>query len=223
MNLSTESLTIFGILIPGFVSSTILSMVVVRKPKDALSRVIEALVFSFLIYAFIVGICRMSPVIQAQARLPESISDLRLVNPYFLLAALATSFVLPLLFGFIANHDLHMKFFRKIKVTHRSARLSIWLDVFMDQKRYVICNLTGGRRIFGWPMYYSDDADKPLVYLYDPAWVNDDGTYTDLSIHGLLLVEHGSIESIEFTNVTQDNARLRQNPRRPQDQGERND
>ncbi|MDQ1272424.1 MAG: hypothetical protein QG591_1054 [Planctomycetota bacterium] len=47
MNISIETLTIFVFLIPGFVSSLIINTIVVRKEKDNLSKIIEALIFSF--------------------------------------------------------------------------------------------------------------------------------------------------------------------------------
>jgi hypothetical protein len=207
MNISTESLAIFAVLIPGFVSSTILNMIVVRKPKDALSTLIEALMFSFVVYVVLVGLFRISPVVNPGSLLPATVGEIgKVVNPFFVVWALIASLLLPLIVGAVANRDLHMKLFRAIGITSRSSRLSVWLDVFMDQNRYVICNLSGGRRVFGWPMYYSDGPEQPLVYLYEPAWINDDGTYTELDIHGLFLVEKDGIESIEFTKVSRENA-----------------
>jgi len=55
-------------------------------------------------------------------------------------------------------------------------------------------------------MYYSDEREDGLLYLYDRSWVQDDGSYTELGIHGLFLVEKGTIESIEFTHITADTA-----------------
>ena len=62
------------------------------------------------------------------------------------------------------------------------------LDVFTEQKRYVIVNLADGRRVFGWPMYYSNNPEEGCLYLYD-AWINDEGKYIDLRIHGLFLAD----------------------------------
>lgn len=51
MRLTTEALTLFFLLVPGFVSSAVLNALVVRQTTGRASYVIEALVFSFLIYA----------------------------------------------------------------------------------------------------------------------------------------------------------------------------
>ncbi len=58
-----------------------------------------------------------------------------------------------------------------------------------------------GRRLFGWPEYYSNDTDEGLLYVSDPAWVGDDDEYTDLGVHGILLTNKDSIESIVFTHL----------------------
>lgn len=202
MSITFEALALMVLLLPGFVSSTALDHVLVRKPKDSLGKIIEALVFSFVIYAIVVGLVGV-PAFEA----PENANDVpqvatALINQSFVWLALAMSLLLPLLLGWLSAKDLHMRVLRRLGVTHKTARETTWLDVFAEQQRYVIVNLTGKRRVFGWPMYFSNDRDEGLIYLFEPAWVNDDGTYTGLDIHGLFLVEPDSIESIEFTNVS---------------------
>ena len=62
-------------------------------------------------------------------------------------------------------------------------------------------NLTDGRRLFGWPQYYSNHPEEGLLYLYDAAWIDGDGQYVDLDAHGILLTRKDDIESIVFTNL----------------------
>jgi len=47
-----QALQILLFLIPGFISSAMLYSLVIRHDKSELSRIIEALVFSLLTYAF---------------------------------------------------------------------------------------------------------------------------------------------------------------------------
>ena len=101
-----------------------------------------------------------------------------------------------------------MRLLRRLKVTNKTARDTVWLDVFTDQKRYLIVNLSDGRRVFGWPMYFSDTPKEGNLYLYDPSWITENGDYIDLDIHGLFLVKADNIDSIEFLNITKDNAEL---------------
>ena len=46
MRLTAETLTLFLLLVPGFVSSVVLNAVIVRQTKGRVGHVIEALVFS---------------------------------------------------------------------------------------------------------------------------------------------------------------------------------
>ena len=50
MRLTVETLTLFLLLMPGFVSSAVLNTIAVRQAKGRVDQMIEALVFSFLIY-----------------------------------------------------------------------------------------------------------------------------------------------------------------------------
>jgi Family of unknown function (DUF6338) len=206
MDLRADTIVIFVILLPGFVSSTILDSIATRRPKDTFAKIVEALIFSFIIYAITFGILGY-PVISLPAetqKLPAALGSR--VNARFVLGALILSVVLPLVLGWLTASDRHMKVLRWAGITHKTSRDTIWLDVFIEQKRYVIVNLTGQRRIFGWPMYYSEDSTSGLLYLQDPAWVKPDGTYDELNVHGIFLVEKGSIESIEFTNLDEHSA-----------------
>ena len=87
-----------------------------------------------------------------------------------------------------------------MRLTHRTARDNTWIDIFFDQRRYVEVTLTDGRRLFGWPLYYSSHPEEGLLYLQDPAWI-DNGEYVDLNAHGILLTSKDRIESIVFTQL----------------------
>jgi hypothetical protein len=201
MDVSQQTLEILVTLLPGFVTAGVLNAVVVQKPKDHVGRLIEALVFSFVIYSFVIGVLRISPTTPAPGR--------EMINRSFLLSAIGASLTLPLILGFLIRNDLHTRALRTLRITDKSSRETVWVDVFTNEKRYVTVNLSGGRRVFGWPMYYSDTQEEGTLYIQDPAWVNDDGTYTELAIHGLFLIEKDAIESIEFTHVTKKNAQQR--------------
>lgn len=196
MDITGETLLIMVVLIPGFVSSALLDMVVTRKPKDSGDKLIEALMLSFLNYVVVAGILRIDLTTDVDALR-------RVVKPGFVVASLISALLLPLLMGRVARDNWHMRLFQWLRITNRTNRMNVWQDAFADHPCYVICNLTGGRRVFGWPLYTSDSAlDEAALYLQDPAWIVED-KYVELGIHGLLLVEKEAIESIEFTNLTE--------------------
>jgi hypothetical protein len=68
----------------------------------------------------------------------------------------------------------------------------------------VIVSLKDGRRVRGYPIMFSTDPDEGFLYLYNPAWVNDDKKddnepdYFESRCHGFLL-NRNNMELIEFT------------------------
>ncbi len=209
MSVTTETLALFVLLLPGFVSSAILNAIVVRKSQSALENIVEALVFSFLIYALLSPFFGGSPVKLHTEKIGEITVYRPDVDPVELLSAVGLSVILALLAGGSITNDLHMAVLRKLRFTARTARDNTWLDIFIDQKRYVIVTLTDGRRIFGWPQYFSNDPSEGLLYLFEPAWIDEEGNYIDLEVHGLLLVKKENIESIAFTHLTKETAEPR--------------
>ena len=202
MNITGETLALFLLLMPGFLASVVLNAVVVRSTKNRVGSIVEALVFSFVIYAILTPF-GLSPV---DLEVTSDGAYRPVVTSSRLLYAMALAVGLSLLLGFLITNDYHMKLLRKVGVTSSTARINTWLDIFIDQKRYVVVTFTDGRRLFGWPEYYSNDTTEGLLYVSDPAWISDDGEYTDLSVHGILLTNKDRIESIVFTHLASKDA-----------------
>ena len=195
MNITTETLTVFLLLMPGFVSSAVLNAIVVRQAKDRVASIAEALVFSFVIYGFLAPFGR-SPV---DLEVTSSGIYRPTVTPELLPYAIVLAVGLALVLGFSITNDYHMQLLRKLGITASTARVNTWLDIFIDQRRrYVVVTFADGRRLFGWPEYYSNDTTEGLLYVSNAAWIGDDDEYTDLGVHGILLTNKDSIESIMF-------------------------
>lgn len=205
MNITGETLAVFLLLMPGFLSSAVLNAIVVRQTKDRVGSIIEALVFSFVIYAILTPLC-LSPV---DLEVTSTGTYRPIVTPELLIYAMGLAVGLALLLGFLITNDYHMKLLRKMKVTASTARINTWLDIFIDQRRYVVVTFADGRRLFGWPEYYSNDTSEGLLYVSDPAWIGEDDEYTDLDVHGMLLTSKDRIESIVFTHLTSKDAKPR--------------
>ena len=213
MNLSAETLVILLYLTPGLLASLVFDTIVVRpkKDKDVLTRIVEGLVFSLLIYGSVAVFSGKFPAqvvinqgVETKAQFYYIAFEGKLLIPVII-----ASVFLPLLLGALWTHDLHMKLLRLLKITNKTARETVWFDVFTDQKRYVVVNLTHGKRVFGWPMYYSTDPTEGLLYLYDAAWIDSNGEPIEIDVHGLLLVKKDNIDSIEFTNIDKTNAKAK--------------
>jgi len=92
---------------------------------------------------------------------------------------------------------LLMKLARNLRITMKTARASVWLDVFSDLDKHIIINFENGQRIYGWPMYHSSKPENPHIYLFNPAWIQED-EFVDLNIEGILITPKQKIDSIEF-------------------------
>jgi hypothetical protein len=189
-----QALQIFLFLIPGFISSAILNTLVVRKKEQGeLAKIIEALIFSMLIYTFYSFLIKQSPIVLDQTSGTITYS----YDAESFLALFLLSVLLPIPLALFATNDWHMKLARWLKISKRTARSSVWFDVFYDVKKHIIVDFENGRQVYGWPMYYSDDPDEPYIYLYEPFWIQDN-KYVPTGLTGLLITPEQKIEFIEF-------------------------
>lgn len=192
-----QALQVLIFIIPGFISSLVLNALVVRdREQKEIERVVEALVFSMLIYAIyslIDGKNPIEPLVVGQN------SDVFTYSyeptPFLWLITIAVLVPLPL--GLLITNDLHMRVARKLRASTRTARSSVWYDVFCDQKKHVVIDFENGRRLYGWPMYYSDTPEEPYIFIYKPRWIQD-GEFVDTGLLGMLITPVQKIEAIEF-------------------------
>jgi len=194
MDLSGGTIQVMLVLLPGFLSSTILNAITARSPRTNLIIVFEALAFSLAVY--IVSVIFMAVL------MIKAIGDTNLLYTtiqYLVVGIVAI--ILPCAIGFSINHDIHMSLLRSLGITRRTARESVWADIFNDQhRRYVVVNLRNGQRIQGWPLYYSDTPEEGTLFLEEPAWINADGKMESMKKYGILLPRE-VIETIEFCHI----------------------
>ena len=203
MDWTFEALTILVFLIPGFATSKILNVLLVRDQKTVFEATVEALIFSLVIYIIYSLWYPTMPVSF------EQVGDqlyYRFDKVSFLtlgLLGVAAPAVLAAVLSYITTRDLHMKLARRIGLSQKTSRSSIWFDAFCDFKSYIIVNFSNGRRLCGWPLYYSDNPGSPYLFLSNPAWVETDvssgeSRFVNLDVDGILVTPEQKIESIEF-------------------------
>lgn len=199
MNLSFQALEIFIFILPGFITLFLVSHLVSTTQKTELDKVITALFYSFIIYTLF-SFTNLKPIYAT-------------ITPYekgqqfsFNFDGKAFSIILIISIGlgifasYVYTYDLHMKFFRFLKVTKRTSRDSVWNDVFSDKKSYVIVNFIDSQRAIGWPEYYSDSSGQEHVFLTQASWIDENNDPIPIKGPGLLLPLGAKIESIEFVN-----------------------
>lgn len=199
---SFETLLLLLILLPGFLSSTILSALAVRKERTQLDKIIEALVFSFVLYAAWVLFVLRRPITVEATRIDEKTARYALsLEPGEIFWLFALALILGLVLSLLVTHDVHTKILRAVKITHLSTRASVWHDVFSDIARYVVVEFGDGRRVIGWPRYISDTPEESSLFLENAAWVLDDGTEIQIAGPGILVTKNMPIQNIIFLDA----------------------
>lgn len=199
MEITLETINILFFLIPGFISSFIIDSIIVRKESSTVKRIIESLIFTFIIYLItnaISGIELFASLSSKDGQTVFSFSQ----NNKFLLTLSLTSLLLPIFIGTVLYHDYHMAILRFLKITDKTSRDTTWQDVFVENKKFIVIHLKDERRIFGWPMYYSNVPENGIIYLYEPSWIDDENNYIECGTHGIL-IKSEEIQFIEFLNI----------------------
>jgi hypothetical protein len=203
--LAFESAEVLLILLPGFVTSSILVALTVRPSQTEFDKVIEALFFSFLIYV----LCALAPWTSGLpivlARSAESTSDLSVsIDLIALRSFVLTAFILAVIIGlavsYLNTNDILTKFLRHRSITRRWSRISVWSDVFHDVRSYVFVEFADGRRVRGWPTYFSDTPEEASIFLERAAWLDNDGTAQEIDGPGILITKNMPIQNVSFVS-----------------------
>jgi hypothetical protein len=200
MPTSIVALEILLILLPGFAAAYIVQLLALRGSQTDLDKVIEACLYSFLIYAtFVLFTHGALPfdVIPAKPPVSETIIQW---HSNRLIGLSAITFAFSILGALYINRDGNWVF-RKMKVTERTSRRSIWNDIFQreaNKSQVVQVELGDGRSILGVLNYYSDTAEECSVYLKYASWVGHDGVPVRIPGPGIPLTKNSNIQSISL-------------------------
>lgn len=174
------------------------SHLVSTPQKTDFDKIISALFYSFVIYTFFSLLTDLKPI---YATLNPSANGTQFafnINSKAFLILLAISLFIGLAASLSYTYDLHMRLFRFLKVTKRTSRNSVWIDVFSDINSYVIVNFIDNQRAIGWPKYYSDTFGQEYLFLSQASWIDKNNNTIPIAGPGLLITLGAKIESIEF-------------------------
>jgi len=192
-------LAVLVILLPGFLAARLEQRLTVGPKQNEFDKVVEALLYSLLIYLASTVVARSLPVSIKVEKIGEA-------TRYSVETSLLRLAILPLIallfaaaMSWASNNDILGRFFRRIGVTRRTWRASIWSDVFHGYVGVVQVELADGRSVLGWLKYYSDRPENCSLFLERAAWVSGEGL---VQIHGpgILLTKDCGIRSIAFLN-----------------------
>ena len=160
-----QAFAVLFILLPGFLAAYILQTLAVRPKQTDLERVIEALIFSFVIY--LASIMLIGTTFPVTWRLGRSAAGDVTYSIDAIWWKLLVLFLLPIVFGlgsaFLLEHDSVLGVLRGLRFTQRTGRSSTWVDVMTDVDAVAQVQLADGRSVMGWISYYSDDPDDAFA------------------------------------------------------------
>ena len=197
MPTSLIALQILLILLPGFAAAYVVQQLATRRGQSDLERVIEALLFSFIIYVCFNAATRGGLPFQVQQD-KGSDSVVWISDHLGILAVITFGFAI--IAVVYINRDGN-RFFRRIGLTERTTRNSIWTDIFESEageEQVVQVELSGGRSVLGVLLYYSDNPEESSVFVTQAAWVAPDGKKIPIPGQGILLTKESGIRSISL-------------------------
>lgn len=110
--LTFQALQILIFLIPGFISATIMNLLIVKKEPKEFGKVVEALIFSMIIYTIHSFISDKSPITLNQ--IDDNITYYSYNSKSFLWLAVF-SISIPMILSILVTNDLHMRLERRLR------------------------------------------------------------------------------------------------------------
>lgn len=198
-----EALGIMLVLLPGFACSYVVQMLAARRKQTELDKVVEALLFSLVLYVLTLPLFGNAfPLRWQNTHGPDLDIGQVIVDWKHLTVLAACSLLLGTLYAASINHDWLMTFFRWIRITERTARSTVWNDVFQETGGYVQIGLADGRSLMGWLRDYSDEEGDYSLFLEEASWVvkTVNGNESEIRIEGpgILLTRKMDIEFVIF-------------------------
>jgi hypothetical protein len=199
---SLQALAVLFILLPGFLAAYILQSLATRPKQTDLERVVEALIFSSLIYfASVLLVGRSLPLSWQSVKDSAGNATYAVQIAWWKLSVIIL--VLPVMLGtgfaWLVEHDLLLRILRLCKLTERTSRSSTWIDVMTDINSVAQVELSDGRKVMGLITYYSVDPEDSSIFLEEAAWVDETGTATvPIKGPGILLTKEAGIRSVMF-------------------------
>jgi hypothetical protein len=197
-----DLIPILVFLLPGFVSSGIVSLMVVRKPQEVFSRVVEAVIFTAMnlaVFFIAKAILSRIAVLNVTFKHFLTVDSHRFFTAGNLTMLGLCAVGIGLVWSFEANNQWLFRIFRWAKITDKSTKPSIWVDVFIEQRDcYAVVHLKDGRRLIGWVSRFSEDAADRALFLEQASWLTDDGNLVNNPRINVLVDRETEISFIEF-------------------------
>jgi len=189
-----ELVPILLFLLPGFVSVGILEILCVRKAKDVFGRVVEALIFTMLNLASFLVLRSLLEYVGAKFSHDQFLTPSNVALMTLCALAIGIAFAAE-----INNEWLLGQLNNRFHITRKTAKPSTWNETWTHAAKFVVVHLDDGRRIYGWPTFYSDDPEERALFLEDASWLDDENRLiNEAAPISMFLDKQSGIKLIEF-------------------------
>lgn len=197
-HLGFEGLAALFILLPGFLCARMVQSLCVRPKQTELDKIIESLLYSFVVYVVFVSISGGAMPVGVLTREIDGMTHFGIeLKTRALVQLCGISLILAFAIGGIVTNDISGRVFRYLRLTQRTTRSSVWSDTFHDMGGVILVELGDGRRVMGWLRYYSDEPKDSSLFLEKAAWL-DEGKTTAINGPGVLITRDLGINFIVF-------------------------
>ena len=177
-------------LLPGFVSTSVFSLLTSYPRPSPFERIIHALIFTFIIYVLNQWVNKL-------------ISDKVFSETSSLTWSVLIAVILGIVAAIIMNNDLLHRFARFVRITRESSYSSEWYSAFSNQsENYVLLHLYDGRSVFGWPTEWPSSPNEGHFRIDEAEWgsLNEDSSDTNSKDNytTTLLVPVRDVQLVEF-------------------------
>jgi Family of unknown function (DUF6338) len=191
----SQNMTLIFQFLPGFLTAAIFYTLTTHPKTAEFERVIQALIFTMLLKVVLLPIRSILVVFGACCfSVGKWTSDTDLTWMTILAVPLGVGV------AWFANNDKWHEWARARGLTSRTSFPSEWYGAFIrgGQNRWIILHMKEGRRLYGWPEEWPDQADKGHFVVDQPEWVMDDGSRIPIHQANRFLIPVSEVERVEF-------------------------
>lgn len=180
-------------LLPGFLTTRVIGILAIRRESDSFDKVIQAFVFTF-VNMLCFSVARW---------VLEHLSGLKFDRVDFyttgnLVLMVTCSVGIGLACSWEINNEPLLRKLRGLGLTKKTYKPGVWMETFQHVERYVVVHLVDGRRVYGFPRFYSDRDGERSLFLEDASWLNDQNNLLNQTRMSIYLDEKSGILLIEF-------------------------